>query len=141
MSCKFDKEIIQKYVDNVIDPLEQIFLKEHVKFCEECRNEIELLMTVERELDDFFNNSVECKDLEFIINSVVDDCIKDIEKRNVLKLTIQSGKKIASNSVKFITFIPGSRYVKKGLKTVAAKSGSLVSSVVRKQVRKLITNI
>lgn len=141
MSCKFDKEIIQKYVDNVIDPLEQIFLKEHIKYCEECRNEIELLMTAERELDIFFDNGAECKDLEFIINSVVDDCIKDVEKRNVFKLTIQTGKKIVSDSVKFVDFLPGSKYVKKGLKAAASKSGSLVSSAVRKQVRKLITNI
>ena len=37
MSCKFDKDLIQNYVDNTIDPLELIVLKEHIAVCQDCK--------------------------------------------------------------------------------------------------------
>jgi hypothetical protein len=139
MSCRFDKEIIQKYIDNTIDPLEQLFLKEHIKCCGECSSELELLMSAEDELDKFFSSSTVSKELDFMIETIVDDCIEEIES-SPLKRSIRMGRRIASNSSKFVDFIPGIKYAKKGVKKAASKSGSLVSAVVRKRIRRLLTN-
>lgn len=140
MSCKFDKEIIQKYIDNTIDPLEQVFLKEHTRYCEECRNELDFLMTAENELDKFFGGGIELNELDIVINRIVDDCLEEIEDRSRLRQSIKMGKSIAANSSRFVDFLPGSKYVKKGVKAAASKSGSLISSMMRKKIKKLMTS-
>lgn len=40
MSCKFDKTLLQDYLENTIEPLEKIFLEEHLKCCRECKKEL-----------------------------------------------------------------------------------------------------
>lgn len=139
MSCRFDKELIQKYIDNTIDPLEQLFLKEHVKCCAECSRDLELLMTAENELDKFFDSRIESKDLDFMIQTVVDDCIEELES-SMLKRSIRMSREIASNSSRFVDYLPGIKYAKKGVKKAASKSGDLISAMVKKRIRKLLAN-
>ena len=81
MSCGFDREIIQKYADNTIDPLELIFLKEHINYCGECRNELETLMALENELESFFDNEPKAVDMGLMITTLADDCMKGLNKR------------------------------------------------------------
>lgn len=137
MSCRFDKEIIQKYIDNTIEPLERIFLKEHLQYCEECRGDFNILMTAENELDKFFNKGIELKDIDFMIENIVDNCIGD-EQGGILSHSIRIGKRIAENSSKFVNFLPGSKYVKKRVNLAATKSISIISTILRKQLDKLL---
>lgn len=41
MKCKDAREMIEAYIDNSIDPLEDEILVEHIKSCDECRRELE----------------------------------------------------------------------------------------------------
>jgi len=41
MKCKDAREIIEAYIDNGIDPLEDKVLAEHIRSCDECRREFE----------------------------------------------------------------------------------------------------
>lgn len=141
MSCSFDKEIIQKYVDNTIDPLEFIFLKEHLNYCVECRKELDLVMTLENELGKFFGEDGGSKELDFLINKLVDDCIDEVERRKKLKYAIIKGielsGRIVGNSTRFVEFIPGSRRVGKGVRKTASVTGGLFMDFVKKRVGKL----
>lgn len=143
MSCGFDKEIIQKYVDNTIDPLEFIFLKEHINYCGECRKELDLVMTLENQLDKIFDDDVDSKELDLMINRLVDDCIYELNKREklkyALKAAIQTGSEITGNSLRFIEYMPGIRFIGKGARKTASVTGNFVKSRVKKETGKLLT--
>lgn len=143
MSCGFDREIIQKYADNTIEPLEFIFLKEHINYCSECRKELEMLMTLENGLHEFFNDDSEVKDMDLDISGIVDDCMRELNKREklkyALKRSIESGKRIIDNSARFAGFLPGSKYIAKRVKRTASSAGNIVKSYAKKEVKKLLT--
>ena len=41
MSCSFDKDILRRLARGKIEPLEKVFLEEHIKKCSECRSYLE----------------------------------------------------------------------------------------------------
>lgn len=137
MSCGFDREIIQKYAGNTIDPLEFIFLKEHLNYCGECRNELDMFMTLENELNKFFDDDSEVSDMNLNIAGLVDDCMSELNKREKLKYTlnrsIEFGKGIMDNSMRFAGFLPGSKYIGKGVRRTASFAGNLMKSYAKKK--------
>jgi hypothetical protein len=145
MSCAFDKGIIQKYADNTIDPLEFIFLKEHINYCEECRKELDMVMTLENALEKFFEGDSEEKDLELFITSLVNDCMCELNKREklkyTLKKTIEIGSGIMDNSLRFVGYIPGSRGVGKGVMRTASAAGNFITTLTKKEIGRILTNL
>ncbi|MEA4846592.1 MAG: hypothetical protein VB106_05085 [Clostridiaceae bacterium] len=145
MSCGFDREIIQKYADNTIDPLEFIFLKEHINYCGECRKELDMVMTLESELEKLFDDDSEVRDLDIMITRLVDDCMRELNKREKLKYvlnrSVKIGRGIMGNSLKFAGFIPGSRYIGNGVKRTASFAGDHVKAFVKKEAKKLLNGL
>ncbi|HYF82334.1 MAG TPA: hypothetical protein VEB00_04815 [Clostridia bacterium] len=141
MSCCFDKEIIQKYVDNTIDPLEFIFLKEHMNYCGECRRELDLVMTLENQLSKFFDDDSEAKELDLLITKLVYDCMDEVEKNKKLKYAINRGIELGScivdNSTRFVEYIPGSKRMSKGVKKTASFTRDMLKTLVKREVVKL----
>lgn len=142
MSCIFDKNIIQKYADNTIDPLEFIFLKEHVSYCDECRKEMDLLMTLENGLEKFFSAAPEVNDLELMITKLVNDCMYELNRREKFKYTLNKGMEIGSsiidNSIRFIGYIPGSKSMNKGVRKSASGAGGILKRLFKKEAKRLI---
>ncbi len=50
MNCKLDKNLLYSYEDKTIEPLEKIFVDEHLKYCEECREELDFIKLMDKEL-------------------------------------------------------------------------------------------
>lgn len=145
MTCRFDREIIQKYADNTIDPLELIFLKEHINYCNECREELDLIMDLEDRLDKFFNDDSDTKDLDMLITSLVDDCMSELNKREKLKYalrrSLEIGSDIMDNTVRFVEFLPGSKSLGKGVRKTASITGNFLAAVVKKRAGALLNNM
>lgn len=143
MSCAFDRGIIQKYADNTIDPLEFIFLKEHISYCEECRKELDMTMTLESELEKFFDDDSDIKELDMIITGLVDDCMYELNKREKLKYVlnkaVEVGSGIMDNSMKFIEYIPGSKALGTGIKKTASGTGNLIKALTKKEIGRFLT--
>lgn len=145
MSCRFDREIIQKYADNTIDPLEFIFLKEHISYCEECRKELDLVMTLENEMDKFFNDNYELKDLDLSITKLVDNCMYEVNKTEKLKyiinMGIRMGNGIIDNSLRFINYVPGSKRIGKGVRKTASITRNILVVTAKNKIGKLLANV
>lgn len=145
MSCCFDKKIIQKYADNTIDPLEFIFLKEHLNYCDECKQELDLVMTLENELSKFFNPSCDVGELDPLIAELVKDCMEELDRSNRLKHAINKGmglgSRIMENSMRFVEFIPGSKTMGKGVKKTASYTKGMLKALVKKEVGKLWASV
>lgn len=145
MSCMFDKDIIQKYADNTIDPLEFIFLKEHIGYCEECRRETELAMALESSLESFFSKAPGEGSLDSVIAGVVDDCMYELNRGEKLKFILNkrlvlSGS-VFGNSLRFFSLIPGSGRVKKGMKRAVSGAGGYLKSFLKKEAEKLLEEL
>lgn len=41
MGCSFDKNILSRFARGKIEPLEKVFMEEHIKKCSECRSYLE----------------------------------------------------------------------------------------------------
>lgn len=145
MSCGFDREIIQRYADNTIEPLEYIFLKEHINYCFDCRKELDLMMSLENGLDKFFNYDSGAEDLDQLISGLVDGCMYELNKREKLKYTLNKGIKLGNgiidNSLKFVEYIPGSKRMGKGVKKTASITVRLVKALAKKEIGKLLTGL
>lgn len=145
MNCGFDREIIQKYADNTIDPLEFIFLKEHISYCGECRRELDLVMTLENEMYKFFDDDFQERNLDLLITNLVEDCMCELNKKEKLKYalsrSLEIGSGIMDNSLRFVGYIPGSKHVGKGVKKTASITGNLLTSIARKRVGKLLNTV
>jgi hypothetical protein len=105
MSCLFDKSIIQKYADDTIDPLELVFLKEHMNYCAECRKEAELAKKLEYKLEKFFVDDPGMNNLDFMIENLVEDCMYELNNREKLKYILRKymrlGRGIRHNTTRF----------------------------------------
>ncbi len=142
MSCGFDRELIQKYVDNTIDPLEFIFLKEHLNYCGECRRELDTIMALEDELEKFFSDDSEVKNFDMLITTLVDEQMEELERKEklkyALKRSIRIGRGIGKNSLNFVNYIPGKKYIGRGVKKTASVTGNLMVSLIKRSVVKLL---
>ncbi len=108
--CRFDPNIIQKYIEGTIDPLEKIFLDEHIKVCRKCRRELTELKLLFWELENIDENKVEVPfETAEIMESVIDRIMASETSKYGLKDFINNQKKAFEGISAFIDFIPGSR--------------------------------
>lgn len=141
MDCKFDKNIIHKYLDNTIDPLELIFLKEHIAVCKDCKDELELMSKVDESLYDYFDKLSQAALPEDFCISVLDKCFDDkrltIRQRALLAMKINKG--ILSNATSYARYLPGSKAVAMLGKKAGKGLNKAVKSCMSYGVKKLIS--
>lgn len=99
MGCKFNKELLYSYDDNTIEPLERIFVEEHIRYCPDCQNDLKLIKLVNESInDELFNFDFPDK-LSIISELVADNCIsklKDINSRMTINDFIETYKNISN---------------------------------------------
>ncbi|MGB7606626.1 MAG: zf-HC2 domain-containing protein [Lutisporaceae bacterium] len=142
MICKFDKNIIHKYLDNTIDPLELIFLKEHIAVCKDCKDEIELMSKLDDSLYGYFDGILQDALPENFSMSVLDKCFE--EKKLTLKqrteLVVKINKDIINNVTRFANYLPGSKTAAILRKKVGLGLNRAVKSCFNYGVKKLISS-
>lgn len=141
MSCSFDKTIIQKYIDNTIEPLELIIMKEHIAVCEECSFELKLMSKLEDSLYSHFEHMPEPELLESFSLSVLDSCYEDAAGYSYKKSLAKAweiNKVIISNASRYTTYLPGSKLAVSTAKKVGTGINKAVKSYVRNSFRKMI---
>lgn len=145
MSCRFDKDLIQKYADNTIDPLEYIFLKEHIGYCEECRKETEYSMALESSLESFFSSAPGEGSLGSVIAGLVDDCMYELNWREKFKFAvgrrIAVNKSVFSNSTRFLSMLPGGKRLKRNPKRGSSGMVGILRTFMKKRVKKLLDGV
>jgi len=104
-----------------------------------------MVMTLENELEKFFDDDSGVRELDLLINKLVDNCMYELNKREKLKYVLNRGMKLGSsimnNSIKFMKYIPGRRYVAKGVKKTASKTRNLLTAIVKKRVGELLDSV
>jgi len=136
--CNIDKDLLQKYLDKDIDPLEKILLENHLLNCSQCRKDLNQLKIMEWDLNNI-DLAKAPKDLANVRNTVLDKCFETIDKRDnslTSKDIIDLQYKNLKNTVSFINYIPGKTIVESAFKkattkdTKETKSKSLISKII-----------
>lgn len=141
MGCKFDKEIIHKYIDNTIDPLELIFLKEHIKVCEDCKNELELMSKLDESLYGYFDGMQSIELSEDFGLSVLDKCYEaqKITLRQRVEKAVEINQNIINNTTRFVSYLPGSKTAGKAAKVMGRGLNKALKGCLSYSVKKLVS--
>lgn len=145
MSCLFDKTIIQKYADNSIDPLEMVFLKEHMNYCAECRKEAELAKKLENKLEKFFIDDPGMNSHGLRIEDLVEDCMYELNNREkvkyILRRYVRLGKGIRRNTTLFVRYVPCCRRAGNRARKTAKEAGDAFRDALKKKALDLLNEL
>lgn len=134
MTCdKIDASMLQEYLENTIDPLEKIFVENHLTICKECRRELSELKLLLYDLDDKSNYVIEIPaELETMRDDIIDSFLG--KRKSPSKKIIEMQVETIKTTGKFIKFLPGAKQAPKVLKQ--ASNG--LKKGVKQGVKKLI---
>jgi len=136
--CNLDKDLLQKYIDKDIEPLEKILLDNHLANCSQCRKDLNQLKIMEWDLHNIDLPKVP-KDLTTVRNAALDKYFETINgnetsfgAKNIINIQYSSLKHI----INFVNYLPGKKIVTGSAKkaiaknTKKAKNKSLLSKII-----------
>ena len=82
MCCKFDKELLYALDDKTIEPLEKIFVEEHIKYCTDCQKDLKLIAIINENFKDELIHIEFPDKLSIISQLVAENCISQMENIN-----------------------------------------------------------
>ena len=81
--CNMDKELLYSYADNSIEPLEKIFVEEHLKYCSQCAHELEEIKNTDLKLSGFNFEDIDFPErLSVLRQLIIDNCIEEQENED-----------------------------------------------------------
>lgn len=136
MSCdKIDASLLQDYLDNTIDPLEKIFVQNHLKICDKCRRELSELKLLLYDLDDKNNYIIDYPpELETMRDDIIDSFLgkRKSPSKKIMEMQVETIK----TTGKFIEHLPGAKQAPKLLKLASKGLKKGVKQGVQKLVAK-----
>lgn len=139
MACKMDTDYIQKYIDNALDPLEEIIIQEHIKYCPDCKREFTQLKLLLWELKQLQDVEIEVPKEAAAVRENVLSRLDSINQGGLsIKDILKFQKQIYRNSRRYMKFIPGldegSELIRNGLR----KAPSIIYMACKKALLKRI---
>ena len=117
LDCKFEPELLQKYVEGTIEPLEKVFVEEHIKVCRSCKKELTEIKLLFWELENIDEGEIEIPaEINNIREAVIDQVLDMETSGDRIKNFISHQKKALESMSTFINFIPGTEQGKKLVK-------------------------
>ena len=133
MSCsKVDSLLLQDLLDQTIDPLEKIFVENHLLTCKDCRRELSELKLMFWELDDKSNYEIEYPaELNTLGNSIIDNFMEEGSKISTVEIIDMqlNTMKLAGN---YVEYMPVAKYTSQILKKASKGLASEVKKLISK---------
>lgn len=135
MNCQFDKTLLQDLLEGIIDPIEKLFVDEHIKYCQECRRELTELKLLFWDLNDVSNYEIELPpELDLLKDSLIERTASKESKRTA-KLIISVQQKKLKATGKFLANLPGAKtsntLVIHGLKSAPSVIGKVSKGLIK----------
>jgi len=135
MNCKLDKFLLQDLLEGVIDPLEQLFVEEHLKSCKECRKELTELKLLFWDLNDKSNYDIALPaELDILKGTILEKVVGTVTK-SPAEVIIGIQRKNVSALGTFLNHVPGvkasNKLVKDGVKAAPSAIGKVSKGLVR----------
>lgn len=135
MTCKLDITLLQDLLEGTIDPVEKIFVEEHLKTCKECRKELAELKLLFWDLNDNTNYEVS---LPPELGQVKDSLLKQYaaeSAKNTSEIVLEVQRRNARSAGIFLDYVPGIKtgndLVKKGLRSAPSALGKASKALLK----------
>lgn len=135
MNCKLDKFLLQDLLEGVIDPIEQLFVEEHLKSCKECRIELTELKLLFWDLNDKFNYGITLPaELDVLKDTLLERVAGKVSK-SPAEVVIDIQRKNVSALGTFLNHVPGvkasNKLVKEGVKAAPSAIGKVSKGLLK----------
>lgn len=135
MSCKLDQLLLQDLLEGVIDPLEQLFVEEHLKVCKECRKELSELKLLFWDLNDKANYDITLPpELDVLKDPILERVVGTVSK-SPTQLIIDIQRKNVKALGTFLNHVPGvkasNKLVKEGVKAAPFAIGKVSKGLLK----------
>ena len=135
MECKLDVTLLQDLLEGVIDPVEKLFVEEHLKTCKQCRKELAELKLLFWDLNDKTNYDISMPaELTHIKETLLEE-FAAMPTRNTTEIVLDVHRKNARAAGMFLDYIPGvkasNELVKKGVRTAPSALGKVSKALVK----------
>jgi len=131
MSCnKVDSSLLQDLLDETIDPLERIFIENHLRTCKDCRRELSELKLMFWDLGNKANYEIEYPaELDTMCDHIIDAVAVEESKSNTMYF-VDMQINTMKMSGKYLEYMPGANYTSQMLK----KASKGLASGVKKML-------
>lgn len=143
MNCKFDKNLLYAYADKTIDLLEKIFVEEHLKYCDSCKRDLEVINLIDENLNNIGEDIIFPERLSMISQLVVENCLEKIDQED-FKSKVESIyssckeiNKIIKGSQNLYKLNPFNKFIHESVN----KSINYVKKPVKKYVKKKVAKV
>jgi hypothetical protein len=132
MDCKIDIYLLYEYIDKTIDPLEKLFLEEHLKRCGSCRKDLTQMKLLLWEMDEIGEAEIPIpSDIHTARQAALAKIFEEAESKPTIKDIVSApleGLKFGGEILNFIPAVKsGSLFIKTGTR-FSAKLASKASS-------------
>lgn len=83
MSCKLDKQLLYSLADNTIEPLERIFVEEHLKYCYECKKDLQQIKEIDNRLNELEFEIPIPEKLSVLSQLLAENCVDQMENDDI----------------------------------------------------------
>lgn len=135
MSCKLNAELLQELLEGTIDPVERIFVEEHLKTCHQCRKDLTEFKLLFWELEDKFNFEVYIPEELNQLKNVIFDKVDGLTPVSPSKMIMEQQKSVVKKSSTFLDFVPGVKETEKILKNGAKATPKALVKASRSVIR------
>lgn len=143
MNCKLDKNLLYAYADKTIGNLEQIFVEEHLKYCEFCKKDLKLIHVIDKNLNTIEDDIIFPERLNIISQLVVENCLAETKEedfksslRNLYNSYIDINNSI-KKSQKLYKQNPFNKFIYNSINRSISYLEKPVKKYVKKKVKKI----
>ncbi|KUO65999.1 MAG: hypothetical protein APF84_00180 [Gracilibacter sp. BRH_c7a] len=135
MNCQLDVTLLQDLLEGVIDPVEKIFVEEHLKTCKQCRKELAELKLLFWDLNDKANYDISMpQELDRIKYTLLEE-FAPIPTKKTAEIILDVHRNNTKSIGMFLDYIPGvkasNKLVKKGVRTAPTALGKVSKALVK----------
>lgn len=135
MNCVLDKFLLQDLLEGVIDPIEQLFVEEHLRICKECRKELTELKLLFWDLNDKSNYDITIPaELDYLKDTLLERAVGTVSK-SPTKVIIDIQRKNVRALGMFLNHVPGvkasNELVKQGVKAAPSAIGKASKGLLK----------
>lgn len=141
MICNMDEYLLYAYEDGTIDPLEKIFVEEHLKHCSKCRTQLEIIKNVEKKLQMVQSDFPVPDRLSIISQMVAENCIESIEDKDpIVRLrNYREEMKSIGNVIMRSQFLKNKNPYNKAVNKRALRVLAAAETSARKYIKKKVS--
>lgn len=143
MICKLDKQLIYSLADNTIEPLERIFVEEHLKYCDECKKELQQIKELDNGLSELEFEIPIPEKLSVLSQLLVENCIDQMENEdiNLRRKNYEEEMKLLKRTIIDAYKVPFNNPYNKFFEDKLTKAAGIIGNPVKNYCNKKMSTI